>query len=328
MMQKIFLHIGTHKTATTWLQHYFARNSDRLNDFGFYYPHSGRVTQAQHRLGQAIFQRAQPAQPLSGVIVWEKLKRELENTSYQNIIISSEEFEWIKHPQVIREFLPNVEIHLIVYLRRQDDYLESLYGQQIRDFQPRLSKGIHQYIEDGSLSFLDYKALLARWSAACDQMTVRIFDKTQMLNGDIGQDFLALLGIDTNHGFEVPTGAIIDHKSSLGMEPQEFIRHCNTLKLTPAQHDQLVAKVVQLDRVMTNIAPRSKERLLSLEDRLELMSRYTAGNSAVRQQYLHQRPGNDLFAPLKDDADVFIQSPDISSFDTLLRLNSLMRFYG
>ena len=53
-MQNLYIHVGTHKTATTWLQHYLAKNSDLLNDLGFYYPTSGRVTQAQHRLGQAI----------------------------------------------------------------------------------------------------------------------------------------------------------------------------------------------------------------------------------------------------------------------------------
>ncbi|WP_157020479.1 MULTISPECIES: hypothetical protein [Paracoccus] len=328
MMQKIFLHIGTHKTATTWLQHYFARNSDRLNDFGFYYPHAGRVTQAQHRLGQAVFQRPQQAQSLDGIMVWEKLKRELENTYYQNIIISSEEFEWIRHPQVIKQFLPNVEIHLIVYLRRQDDYLESLYGQQIRDFQPRISKDIYRYIDENSLEFLDYNALLTRWSLASDNITVRIFDKSRMVGGDIGQDFLALLGINSNEGFESPTGAVIEHKASLGMEPQEFIRQCNTLRLPAGQHDQLVAKVVQLDRVLNNVAPRTKERLLSFKDRQELMRRYAAGNAVVHQRYLQNEKQNQLFEPIKDDFLVFHQAPVINKFETLLRLNSLMRFYG
>lgn len=320
-MQKLFIHIGTHKTATTWLQHYLAKNSDRLNDLGFYYPMSGRVTQAQHRLGQAIFQRRSPTAALDDVPVWQKFRRELSLTRYENIVVSSEEFEWVMRPKLIREYLPDVSIHAVVYLRRQDDYLESLYGQQIRDYHPRLTKTVAEYVAENNLGFLDYDSLIQRWEAASDDVTVRVFDKTLMKGGDIGKDFLAAIGIDSDDGFEHPTAAVIDHKASLSLEALEFVRQCNTLNLNAVTHDQLVAQVIRLDK----IAGRSRQRLLSAEARDHLMRRYEAGNRNIAHKHRSASGLADLFPAADNRAPVFQQASSFNAFDLLLKVNSLVK---
>ncbi len=324
-MQKLYLHIGTHKTATTWLQHYLGKNSDKLNDLGFYYPLTGRVTQAQHRLGQAIFMRTNPKAVLDQIPIWERFKREIERTRYDNIVISSEEFEWVMHPKLIREFLPNVSIHTIIYLRRQDDYLESLYGQQIRDYHPRLTKTVNQYIAENNLSFLNYQNLLRRWEEASDDVTVRVFDKRTMEGGDIGEDFLKCLGIESIEGFEPPQAAVINHKASLDMEALEFIRQCNRLKLTAVQHDQLVARMIRFNKVIEAVSEKSNRRLLDFESRKLLMEKYKSENSAIVKKYPNASQWGELFAPIGPDVQVFKQSEAFNQLDIIMKASSLIK---
>ncbi|QFG36197.1 hypothetical protein BDE18_4194 [Paracoccus pantotrophus] len=323
-MQTLYLHIGTHKTATTWLQHFLGRNIDLLNDYGFYYPTTGRVTQAQHRLGQAIFQRSAPAAPLDNVPIWKKLKRELSLTKHENIVMSSEEFEWVMHPKLIREYLPELRIHTIIYLRRQDDYLESLYGQQIRDFHPRLTKTIDRYIADTNLGFLDYRRLIERWESASDDLTIRIFDKKFLKNGDIGADFLSVLGIDSSAGFEAPTAAVIDHKASLSLEALEFVRHCNFLKLNAVSHDRLVDQVIKLDKIINASDGKDSRRLLPFDQRKDLIEKYEKGNRYIAQRYPSTGILPTLFLPVEDRKPTFIQSDEFNRFEVALKASRLV----
>ena len=324
-MQNLYIHVGTHKTATTWLQHYLAKNSDLLNDLGFYYPTSGRVTQAQHRLGQAIFNRKAPKEKLDGIAVWERFKREISQVKYQNIIISSEEFEWVQHPALIKRFLPEFSIRPIIYLRRQDDYIESLYGQQIRDFQPRLKKTIHQYLETSKLAFLDYKRLISQWQQAADAIHIRVFDRKFMKNGDVGADFLNVLGITDPSGFEPASGPVIDQKTNLSMEALEFMRQCNALPMTAAQHMQLINHVIRLDKVATQAQDKKRLRLLDFQTRKQIMERYRSMNSAISAAHPSATGLKNLFPEISDDAAVFSQAEQFNMFDVLLKANSLVK---
>jgi len=324
-MKKLYIHIGTHKTATTWLQHFLGKNSRRLEDHGFYYPKAGRVNQAQHRLGQAIFRRPKPVTSLNDVPVWQKFKHEISLTNCENIVLSSEEFEWVGRPNIIREYLSGVEIHVVVYLRRQDDYLESLYGQQIRDFGPRLTKTIDRYIADSELRFLDYKRLVDRWKSASDQLTVRIFDRGALKDGDIGTDFLSVLGIYSRDGFEIPTAAMIDHKASMGLEALEFIRQCNFLKLDPASHRELVGQVIKLDKIASASLGKDSRRLLSFDQRKSIVGKYIQGNRHIAQHYFQGGSLPDLFPAVKEQGPVYPQSDDFNRFEVALKVSQLVK---
>lgn len=320
-MQKLFIHIGTHKTATTWLQHFLGMNSDRLEDLGFYYPKTGRVNHAQHRIAQAIFQRPKPAAPINDIPFWRRFKRELAATRYQNIVVSSEEFEWVRDPKVIRDYLPEVEIHVICYLRRQDDYLESLYGQQIRDFRPRLTITVDEYL-DQKPDYLDYDALLTRWEKAAHKVHVRVFDRQFMAGGDIGRDFLTTIGLGEMGDFIQPSGPVIDHKASLSLGALEFVRHCNRLDLPEPYHNRLVNQVIRLDK---GTAPKNapKQRLLGFEQRAALLRKHQSGNRAIAKRHPEVTGLQDLFADIRDDATKFVQRTPDSDFETLIKANSL-----
>lgn len=321
-MQKLFIHIGTHKTATTWLQHFLGTNADRLEDLGYYYPKSGRVNHAQHRIGQAIFLRQKPAAPLDDLTIWQRFKRELASTRYENIVVSSEEFEWVRDPKVIRDFLPDVELHVICYLRRQDDYLESLYGQQVRDFHPRLTISADEYF-DKQPSYLDYDALVRRWENVAAKVHIRVFDRHFMVDGDIGKDFLTTIGITNAPDFVQPSGPVIDHKASISLSALEFVRHCNRLNLPEPYHNRLVNQVIRLDKVVAASSGR-KQRLLDFHQRERLMYKYRSGNRAIAKRHPSATGLADLFAPVQDDAIKFAQCDPESDFDTVLKANSLV----
>ena len=97
-MKTIFLHVGTHKTGTTSIQHFLARNRYELQERGFSYPDIHMLEDAHHCLGGqlingvglSIFSGGEefPRDGKERSGRWKDLKQYLEHSDYENIIIS------------------------------------------------------------------------------------------------------------------------------------------------------------------------------------------------------------------------------------------------
>lgn len=133
LMRKCFLHIGTHKTATTSIQRVLFSHARDLEIDGFLYPAVGRPDDApagHHNLAWEISgdRRFRSDFGTAGDLV-----RELATTS-RDIIISSEDFESSAyHCDRFESFLDaiqklGIEMSLVIFLRNQIDYAESLYS--------------------------------------------------------------------------------------------------------------------------------------------------------------------------------------------------------
>jgi hypothetical protein len=132
-MRKCFLHIGTHRTATTSIQRLLDNHPQELVRDGFLYPAAGRPEDApagHHNLAWEI-SGDRRFRPEFGAK--ETLIRELVNTS-RNIIISSEDFECAAYARDrFQNFVAaiqklDVEVSLVIFLRNQISYAESLYS--------------------------------------------------------------------------------------------------------------------------------------------------------------------------------------------------------
>jgi hypothetical protein len=130
-MRRCFIHIGTHKTGTTSIQHLLSRNSPALQQKGFYYPNAGRLEKhpGQHNLAWQI-SGDHRFQDDYGTI--DDLIKEVKDSS-DDIILSSEDFECsLYHPAKFSGFISLLQSHhflvtVILYVRNQVDYLARLY---------------------------------------------------------------------------------------------------------------------------------------------------------------------------------------------------------
>lgn len=138
-MARLVIHIGTHKTGTTFLQHKLAHTRPWLSERGFVYPDFG--TPAHHLLvAHWVGLRRELAWCSDPPAVWKALASE-HVASHRTIVLSSEEFSRITENRAdfnaIRSWFREFEsVRLICYLRDQISYLQSIYTEVSKAINP------------------------------------------------------------------------------------------------------------------------------------------------------------------------------------------------
>ena len=130
-MRTCFIHVGTHKTGTTSIQHLLSENSKVLASRGWHYPRTGRLEDhpGHHNIAWEI-SRDRRFDVRGGTI--DDLLHEV-NSTRSSVILSSEDMECALHRMdsfadfVGRLQSSGFEVVFILYLRRQADYLPRLY---------------------------------------------------------------------------------------------------------------------------------------------------------------------------------------------------------
>ena len=138
-MTKLYLHIGTHKTGTTSIQKFLARNRNKLLDLGYLYPLSGRVKAlsiAHHKLSWGVM-RAKRFRRVTGRWEelgqeWKKLHKEIANEKKENVIISAEDFSNLNANTIsaLQKRLSRYDTKIVIYLRRQDEFFPIIIFHQ------------------------------------------------------------------------------------------------------------------------------------------------------------------------------------------------------
>jgi hypothetical protein len=132
MKRSIFIHIGTHKTGTTSIQHFLRSHSDQLKDCGIFVPVSGtlNVHSGHHNIAWELRRDYRFRHSYGGV---SELVAELEGSPHATAVISSEDFEYlVRYPIELSAFnrrLADIgyDTKYVVFFRNGDDYLLSLY---------------------------------------------------------------------------------------------------------------------------------------------------------------------------------------------------------
>lgn len=136
-MRKVVLHVGLEKTGTTFLQETFLLNQKQLASQGILYPKSGREGCHHYWLAKAFgfcfevekFDRKKAA------LAIPELELELESTNKDTILISSEHFDFNvteEACQNFRSYFSAYDVDVVIFLRNQVDYAQSLYIEHIK----------------------------------------------------------------------------------------------------------------------------------------------------------------------------------------------------
>ena len=91
MKKRLYLHIGSHKTATTFLQNSFANNPAAMAELGILYPQSGMIYQAHFKLSGELRDRALADRPLEMLPEWSAALAEMQASTQPAVLISSED---------------------------------------------------------------------------------------------------------------------------------------------------------------------------------------------------------------------------------------------
>ncbi len=92
----------------------------------------------------------------------------------------------------------SIQTKIIIYLRRQYEFMTSVYMQHLK--MGRINESISKYI-DQDKSTLDYFQLLIPWikNYGKENIIIRVFERKQLLNEDIIDDFFNCLNLNYNN---------------------------------------------------------------------------------------------------------------------------------
>lgn len=340
---KLICHIGTPKTASTFLQFTCQANAEFLKNHGVIYADLKAPSPNHITLFYASAIKAHPFSRDFGVSSEEDVKRLREELSQSiaaqiasapwahTMVMSSENLAGnLNNSRAIQNLYDLVaphfdEVEILVYLRRQDEAILSMYAEFMR--RGFSGKTFEEFIDwvIGPVRHIPYlycRRLLNSWSKVFgeDAMNVRLFDRAHLRDGDIVKDFLTeVIGED---------------------EPIDFAR----LAQSEQDNTALSAPALEFLRVMHSVIPRRKSGVLNaervaLETRIDalpkeprsrmskaqserIMAHYQAVNSWAQTKYFPDLPG-PIFEPRSNLPDASnlgdISLQDFSTFLDIIR---------
>jgi hypothetical protein len=238
-----FIHIGAEKTGSTSIQHFLNLNRIKLQQEGIFFPVAPGVENHTKLMFYARNENTFEEENLTFRLFiphsTEAFRQELKaslieeighySPKPQKVIFSNEHCSSrLYHSEELERLrdlfgLFSKDIRIIIYLRRQDDFLLSTYSTNIKSgknfpfFVPELNEEtLHRY---------DYLRMLDLWASVFgnENLIVKVFDRSTMVNGDVVQDFLSLTGIDINDDYTIPE----EKNRSLDFYTMEFLRKFN-----------------------------------------------------------------------------------------------------
>lgn len=306
------VHIGTHKTGSSALQKFLYENRAALLKKGFLYPQKGIKGKAHHQLALAMRERNQIA--LKEILIG--IKKEADFYGVNKIILSSEGFEYIEN----RDFFKTVfekGLQIVLFIRRQDNYIESEYNQHVKMYGLRYTKDIYQfYFRYPFESRLNYKHVCNAWRAVLNGKCIHVinYDNSASKHSGIFEGFLSQIGIDWDDDFIIPDSV----NSSIPALATLYLARINRLNLSPSLH-----------RFATEIITKKfealpKQQLFSYEDRLILWNKFRESNKFIVNSYgvapfiKPSKDNNDsrLVVNFYNDFDVEIYNEIISSIES------------
>jgi hypothetical protein len=309
---RIFLHIGVEKTGTSSIQRFFRLNREALKKQSVLY--SSAAGNENHMALAAAAQDEQKRDDLR--IIYEldsplkirefrmRLSRELAaeaaNSGCSTLVLSgehcssrlttAEEVETLIH--VLRAVSDDITV--IVYLRRQDEFLCSTYSTDVKSGHtgpmrmpgPELRKNRY-----------DYDLLLERWSGAVgrEKIVCKVYESDKFPNGDVVADFANVIGMASDRDYQQPKRI----NESLDIGTLEFLRLFNTVvpRFKDKRPNPLRGKIVQLlQRVSDGPRPTLPSAELG-----EFMGYFRESNARVAEKYFGQieRDGDPLFGNIR-----------------------------
>jgi hypothetical protein len=294
MIDKLYLHIGTHKTGTTALQRFMEHFREKIDrELGLYYPKTGCIWSGHHQFAWSVGVKKEG---YDSELVLNKLVSDLKDelATSNTVLLSSEDFEWLSKVQAqqLKDRLQEIfqQIKIVLYIRRQDSYVEAMYNQQVRDYTPRLSVSFQEYITEkkyGVLACYDY---VERWASVFgrENIIVRSFEKSQFLDNNIFKDFLYSLTGERDFTFTNTTlpDNIAEANRALPVEAIELLRRINKFALTERQHQAIVRQLYELDKQGKFVKSSS---FFFDSQRLEFITKYKQQTQKLEKFYCNDR---------------------------------------
>ncbi|MEA1942837.1 MAG: hypothetical protein U9P68_11395 [Pseudomonadota bacterium] len=325
MVETAFIHIGTEKTGTTTIQDFLYRNASALEAAGHAVlsnmggrNHTRLAAYAMADTGpanslhlryridgpqaRAAFDAGVEADLAKAVEAAPSARHLLASSEHlQSRLRTTDELEKLK-----ALFARHVKTcKIVVYLRRQDEMAVSLYSTRLKAGNVAKST---LFPAEGSLPFMyDYAALMDRLVAVFgeENVIVRLFDRGQLVEGDLIADYADAIGLDGVADLERPD-ARNPSLSNLGIRFLEaFNEH------VPDRVDG------QFNRERRNLVPIMEEHfagrsaLVARAEAEAFYDRFCEGNATIRARFFPELDRETLFS---EDFSAYPETADAGEY--------------
>lgn len=311
-MRVLYLHIGFHKTGTTAIQNYLWKYRNRLKARGICYPAVALSGTTHAKLANVLKgdafrsalgkMRALPEphefdpygieSDENAKSLYSELSKVIKRNKCHTTVISSECFlEWIEPAAVAQQFLSlGLEVKVVVYLRRQDLWIESVFNQVVKD------RFLHYSGEFDALpqqQQMDYKSVLDEWALLFgrDNIVVRVYETSQLHNGDVVDDFLSVIGVGGRIEGKGVTSVRHMDNLSLHRDVLALLHRVNLLKVGETERQLILESFLPINESLIEHDSSGKHGILSAEQRRAILQQYADCNAAVAREYLHRDDG-------------------------------------
>jgi hypothetical protein len=298
MSSRLILHIGANKTGSSAVQSFLRLNVKSLRSLGYRVPDrelglSDKVTGEQVFAMQGLFNRGDRA----GLVVKIKL---LMQAAERSVIISAENLSNGQNFQFFNQALDGIDCKVILYIRRQDELLTSSWQQ----WNSKREVDFNGWLILALQRIGHWQRCIDGWESVvgAGNVTVRPYQRSDLVNADVVDDFVCLLGLpEPVHEF---------------VKPPSLVNPSYTDAITPlvsgskflfdGEHDNRFYEMVA-DLTGEAFVTQQKVSLLSRVQREKLIEFYRPQNEAICRKYF---PGRARLFEAVDHSKYDYLTPD------------------
>ncbi|EAH8788935.1 hypothetical protein EWV11_07595, partial [Campylobacter jejuni] len=303
-----YVHIGTMKTGTSSIQNFLYINRDLLKEQNYYYPISiknkDRLNDHNPFAGKFNFMLNRVNDLNLLYKEFDHLNNEIEKCNCDNIIISTENIQWLLNSQHKIEYFYNFlslkfhNIKIVIYLRDVVELFISMCSQAIKDNTHLNYHFLHPCQNEKAKILSDYRQTLQWWGEVFgrENLIVRLFDKNEFYQGDLLKDFVHSISLKWDDKFKIPK----KDNETLDLIGFELLSRVN--RLNPFMFKSRYFDIVEyFDKNCTNSYQCAS---LKFQPSKEIMQSYIdyfeESNKWVRKEFF---PYKERLFPKKDLSD-------------------------
>lgn len=304
-MKTLYLHIGTAKTATSSIQKYCLINQEVLNKYNYSYPlmpfeypgvnerrngHFLLYTFHEERWTDEDKQeyRDNLAEGLKRV---KQIFKEVDN------IVLSDESLWTASSytrynpiEIIKKDADenNYTVKVIVYLRRQDNYISSRWNQFVKyEGRPQTFKNHVKWIMNNNRLIVEYDKSLDAISNLIgkDNVIVRRFEPSTWINNSIYEDFANAISFENVAELQLPEE---DMNPGIKGNAVEIKRIINTMSSIEPDDKVHIGKIA--GTLSSDLKDADMYSMFSVEETKEFLANFKDGNDYIAKEYLGIEP--------------------------------------
>jgi hypothetical protein len=293
-MTTLYMHIGTHRTATSSIQAFMLSNWEALLSRGVFHP----LRIARHfAVFNAVFAGRRSIKDVSQDLLLRASKHPFE---IDKILLSDEDVCMRTDISLLGEFRNHFDVKVVFALRRQDLWLESWYLQNIKwQWNKSLSHcTLSEFVaRSEEFHWAYYDRLLTHLDEVFGQENVLpyVFEKAQMPDGPVAA-FCNRIGLADLSGLKPAPHVNSSYSPSIA----EFVRRLPFDEAPDKYRAKLENAVKVVDQMLVPTEGDQSTLLLDYDTRMRIMETHAEGNAAIARRYfgrdqlfLEQMPAPD-----------------------------------